>query len=583
MSYPQSITKYIAAFVSELVNSGVEHVVISPGSRSTPIALIMAEHKDLKLHVHVDERSAAFFALGISKASKRPTVLLCTSGTAAANYYPAIVEAKLSRVPLLVLTADRPHELRDVGAPQAIDQIDLYGKHVKWFVEMAPPDHHTEMLRYARTICARAVSTSVHAPEGPVHLNFPFKEPLLPTLDDQLFEGFERPSKYLNIHIGVASLPIEDYKEMAKVISQSNRGIIVCGSIDDYEFVHAVVQFAESISFPIIADPLSQLRSGTHSGKKIIDTYDTFLRNEDVKKVLQPDLIIRFGAMPLSKALNTFLKENDNVNHIVIDSGGGFRDPAYLSTEMIYCDETQWCMNIHSFLQKKDLTPYLLKWQQINEWTRMELSKIKDVPSLSEGKLMYQLADLLPEGSTLFVGNSMPIRDLDTFFHYNHKSIKIMANRGANGIDGIISTALGAGRIRQPLYLVLGDLTFFHDLNGLIASKLYSIDIHIVLINNNGGGIFSFLPQHSLPKHFELLFGTPLGLDFRHIVKMYQGSYKKIQDWTNFIKSLSDNEQKSGLHVYEIETNREKNLEEHRNVWDSVTKEVSRFIKDEYA
>ncbi len=299
MNHQQALTLYIAAFVSELVQTGVKDVVVSPGSRSTPIAMVMAEHPDLRLHIHVDERSAAFFALGISKASKKPTVLLCTSGTAAANYFPAIAEAKISRVPLVVLTADRPHELRDVGAPQTIDQIHLYGNHVKWFVEMAPPEHSDEMIRYARTVCARAVATSIQAPAGPVHLNFPLREPLIPLLDnEQLFQQKERMEGYVQIQQATMSLKADEFDMYAELLHSTQKGIIVCGQIDDQDFSNKLWRLAEKLHFPILADPLSQLRSGDHSGDMIIDTYGTFLRNEEAKKKLQPDIIIRFGAMP---------------------------------------------------------------------------------------------------------------------------------------------------------------------------------------------------------------------------------------------------------------------------------------------
>ncbi|MGA9227340.1 MAG: 2-succinyl-5-enolpyruvyl-6-hydroxy-3-cyclohexene-1-carboxylic-acid synthase, partial [Mesobacillus sp.] len=229
MSHQEGLTAYIAAFVAELSKTGVKDVVISPGSRSTPMALVMSEHPELRIHVHVDERSASFFALGIAKATSRPVALLCTSGTAAANYYPAVIEARISRVPLIVLTADRPHELRDVGAPQAIDQIHLYGKNVKWFVEMAPPEKTDEMIRYARTVCARAAATASSYPAGPVHLNFPFREPLIPKMDEGLFEVTERSGGYVDIHTGHLSLSDEVFEKISEDFSSYRKGIIVCG------------------------------------------------------------------------------------------------------------------------------------------------------------------------------------------------------------------------------------------------------------------------------------------------------------------------------------------------------------------
>ncbi|MFE8703298.1 2-succinyl-5-enolpyruvyl-6-hydroxy-3-cyclohexene-1-carboxylic-acid synthase [Cytobacillus sp. FJAT-54145] len=583
MNHQKALTTYIAAFVAELVQSGVQDVVVSPGSRSTPMAMVMAQHPDLRLHIHVDERSAAFFALGMSKASGKPTAILCTSGTAAANYFPAIVEAYYSRVPLIVLTADRPHELRDVGAPQAIDQIHLYGKHVKWFVEMAPPEETNEMVRYARTVCARAASTSLSSPAGPVHLNFPFREPLIPDLENEdLFNFHERLDGYVQIEQGHLSLNQTVIEQMSGQLSSINNGIIICGQIDNDEFSEAVTELSTRLKFPILADPLSQLRSGNHDGSNIIDTYDTFLRNEDAKRIMKPDIIIRFGAVPVSKPLTIFLKENQDIRQIVVDGSEGWRDPSLIATQMVYCDEVQFCLAVSSTVESKASSEYLTKWLNLNKFTKEKLANVSLIKDLSEAKLFSQLTELLPEESTLFVGNSMPIRDLDTFFHFNQKSIHVMANRGANGIDGIVSSALGAATKRQPLYLILGDLTFFHDLNGLIASKLYQININIILINNNGGGIFSFLPQSNHPNNFELLFGTPLDLTFEHAVNLYNGHYELITDWSHFTSSLMQNMEKDGLKVMEVPTNRDKNLQEHRELLNDVSQEISRFVHGEF-
>jgi 2-succinyl-5-enolpyruvyl-6-hydroxy-3-cyclohexene-1-carboxylate synthase len=581
MSHQEALTAYLASFVAELFHSGITDVVVSPGSRSTPMAMVMAEHPDLNVHIHVDERSAAFFALGIAKATNRPVAILCTSGTAAANYFPAIVEARYSRVPLLVLTADRPHELREVGAPQAIDQIHLYGQHVKWFAEMAPPENSGEMIRYARTVCARAAAIAAQAPAGPVHLNFPFREPLIPKLDENLFQMNERPQGYVKVHNGDLTIPEARLQAIAEKLKGKKRGIIVCGNIADGLFADAVAKLSEVLKFPILADPLSQLRSGKHKRENIIDTYDTFLRNDDAKIFLKPDVILRFGAMPVSKALTIFLKENPEADQIVVDGGGGWRDPAMLSTDMLFCHETSFCEKLLTYTVSKPDSEYLDKWKKINELTKENMTSLRDITELSEGKLFYELADILPEGATLFVGNSMPIRDLDSFFLHNNKSIRVMANRGANGIDGTVSTAIGAALYSKPLYLVLGDLTFFHDLNGLFIAKKYEIDIHIILVNNNGGGIFSFLPQFEHPKHFELLFGTPLDIDFKHAVNMFNGKFTKISDWDHFRAEMKNSLDSSGINVYELITNRDRNLAEHREFWRTVSQEISNHIDGE--
>lgn len=581
MNHQQALTTYITSFVSELVQTGVTDAVISPGSRSTPIAMVLAEHPDICVHIQVDERSAAFFALGIAKASKKPVVLLCTSGTAAANYFPAITEAKISRIPLIVLTADRPHELRDVGAPQTIDQVHLYGTHVKWFVEMALPEETNEMIRYVRTVSARAFSTAIQAPAGPVHLNFPLREPLIPMLDTpDLFQQKERNSQYVSIQQATMSLSESEFDYYAGILNSAQNGIIVCGQMDDNEFAESVVAFAEKLNFPIITDPLSQLRSGIHQQDLIIDTYDAFLRNENTRQLLKSDLIIRFGSMPVSKMLTFYLKENHQARQLVIDGAGGWRDPAMLSTDMIYCQESVFCRELVKKIDVHKNNRFTDKWKRINEQTKKLLSRINKTEFLSEGKLFYQLSELLPEDSTVFVGNSMPIRDLDSFFHTNPKRIRIMANRGANGIDGTISTALGASTVYEPLYLILGDLTFFHDINGLLAAKLSKLNVTILLINNNGGGIFSFLPQSSHPKHFEKLFGTPLDLDFSKVVEMYGGQHTSISDWNHFSASIIKDREKSGLRVIELMTNRDYNVKEHHDLWNYVSQEIQDMIQE---
>ncbi len=377
MNHQESLTAYIAAFVAELVKTGVTDVVVSPGSRSTPMAMVMAEHPELKVHIHVDERSAAFFALGIAKITNRAVAILCTSGTAAANYFPAIVEARYSRVPLIVLTADRPHELREVGAPQAIDQIHLYGQHVKWFAEMALPEKNNEVIRHARTVCARAAAIACQAPAGPVHLNFPLREPLIPKIDEDLFKLEERPMGYVQVRNGELTINEEQLEEIAQMLKGYSKGIIVCGNIADERFAAAVTQLSDRLKFPILADPLSQLRSGKHNLENVIEAYDTFLRNDEAKETLTPEVILRFGAMPVSKALTIFLKENYQVNQLVIDGAGGWRDPGSLSSEMIFCNETFFCERLLDFTKANSTTNFLEKWQEVNSLTKENMIQYK--------------------------------------------------------------------------------------------------------------------------------------------------------------------------------------------------------------
>jgi 2-succinyl-5-enolpyruvyl-6-hydroxy-3-cyclohexene-1-carboxylate synthase len=580
----KALTEYTAAFVDELARTGITEVVISPGSRSTPMALLMAEHPNIQVHMIIDERSAGFFALGMAKSKRLPVALLCTSGTAAANYLPAIVEAYYSRVPLLILTADRPHELRDVGAPQAIDQIHLYGKYAKWFVDMALPEDSEEMIRYVRTIAERASAIAQTPPVGPVHLNFPFREPLVPNLSDKTVwnKGEKIKRKFVSVTTVKPSLTEKDFKLLSQTLKQYKNGLIICGALDQPGFPEAVTKLAEKLQFPILADPLSQLRAGNHDKRFIIDGYDTFLRNEEAQQQLIPEVVIRFGAMPVSKVLFTFLKNHPQIYQIVVDGEGGWRDPTLLADEMIYCHEMEFCQGLLKTIGEiPENADWIQRWNDVNQYTKKHLEKINTEENLFEGKVFTELLNILPDKCLLFVGNSMPIRDLDTFFTVNEKNIRIMANRGANGIDGIVSTALGASVVDAPLILVIGDLSFYHDLNGLLAAKLHDLKATIIVMNNDGGGIFSFLPQAKEKTHFETLFGTPLGLDYEYAVRMYQGQFARVHSWGDFREKVSQSLKSNGLSVIEVPTNRQENAEMHRNLWNAVSQEISNMLQRE--
>jgi 2-succinyl-5-enolpyruvyl-6-hydroxy-3-cyclohexene-1-carboxylate synthase len=577
----EALTLYIAAFVDELAKIGVQDVVVSPGSRSTPLAMVMAEHPAMRVHMNIDERSAAFFALGMAKAKRHPIALLCTSGTAVANYFPAVVEAYYSRIPLIVITADRPHELRDVGAPQAIDQLNIYGRYAKWFVEMALPERTPDMLRYARTMAARAAGMAMNAPAGPVHLNFPLREPLVPTVHEETWKQIEaKEPSYTTVMPGKMTIGIEQIQELYNELSSVEKGLIVCGPIDHPAFAEAVTKLAEMLDYPILADPLSQLRSGTHAKEYIIDSYDAILKNETIAASLVPDVVIRFGAMPVSKPLFLQLKRYSSIKQIVVDGEGGWREPTLMASYMVYCDEVEFCRQlIHMGEPKRSKSKWSTTWQAINDIARSVLLEAAIEEELFEGRVFTELSQLLPDGATLFVGNSMPIRDTDTFFFTNDKQIRILANRGANGIDGVVSSALGASAVTEPLVLVIGDLSFYHDLNGLLAAKMHGLHATIIVLNNNGGGIFSFLPQAKHEKHFEMLFGTPTDLQFEHVVRMYEGNYQKIKTWDEFRHCVVQSLTTDGLHVIEVCTSRENNVKKHRLLWEKVSQEIAEFFE----
>lgn len=574
MNHTETLTRYTANFVDELTKNGVTDIVISPGSRSTPLALTCTEHPSIKEWVIIDERSAAFFAMGIAKQTKRPVALVCTSGTAAANYFPAIVEAHYSRVPLIVLTADRPHELRDIGAPQAIEQIKLYGDYVKWFQEMALPESSQQMLDYVRGKAARAVTVAGEGNGGPVHLNFPFREPLNPDFTLDNIWGNARERSINPIAAGKKRLAKEQLNELAGSLQSKKKGIIVCGPQIEEGFAEAVVQLAAKWGLPILADPLSQVRSGEHRKDFVIEGYDAFLRNKSIRKKLKPDFMIRFGAMPVSKPFLFYVKENKDVTQFIVESHMGYRDPTGNASEFIFADPMLLCEDLMDTVENRVVNgDWLKNWQRMNQITKEHLLHGEET-KITEGEAVRGLLKVIPDESSLYVGNSMAVRDLDSFFMTTMKHISVLANRGANGIDGMVSSGLGAASSGTPVSLLLGDLSFFHDLNGLMAAKHYKLNITILLINNNGGGIFSFLPQATDKKHFDALFGTPLDIDFQQVIAMYGGVYAQATSETELKELLYSSYQYNGLSVIEVKTDRTANAKWHREKWQIIEQEI---------
>lgn len=585
---------YVGAFVDELQRAGVHNIVICPGSRSTPLALACAEQPALRVWMHVDERSAAYFGLGMAKQLRQPVALLCSSGTAAANFLPAIVEAKLSHVPLLVLTADRPHELRENGAPQSIDQNQLYGTHVKWFADVALPEASNAALRYIRALASRSVALTRAIPAGPVHLNFPFREPLTPepitdqplpdiALRDPLsWEGRENNAPYVQVQHAVPDISTnESIDRLLELTGNAPRGLIIAGPLDHPSLAEPLLQLAKLLGYPVLADPLSQLRAGRHNQRMVISGYDAFLRIDSFVERARPELILRFGAMPTSKPVLLYLKRYASCPLVVVDGQGGWEEPTQLASEYIYADPAALCQQLLNRLDQrheKTSEQWLTMWQNTDKITRQTLqSVIQDFAEPFEGRVFTELADLLPDDTMLYVGNSMPIRDLDTFFWSSQQRIRVLGNRGANGIDGVVSSALGASAVaKKPAVLVIGDLSFFHDLNGLLAARLHKLDLTIVLVNNDGGGIFSFLPQAAYPEHFEQLFGTPTGLDYRLAVEMYGGLYIKAENWVQFREQVNTGLAHGGLCVIEVTTERASNVTLHRKLWKSVREALER-------
>ena len=554
----------VGALVDELVRSGVRHACLCPGSRSTPVALKLANHPRLRLWTHLDERSASFFGLGLAKASRGPVVLLTTSGTAAAEFFPAIVEAFYSRVPLVVITADRPRELRDRGAPQTIDQLHLYGRHAKWFFDLPEPDLSSEHVSLARTVAARAVATALEEPAGPVQVNVPLREPLVPS-PHRLRMPAPAPIAVTSGPRAPTSGLLDDLAEQLA----SPRGLIVCGAQDDPEFPAAVAHMARRVQYPILADPLSGVRCGSHDRSLVLDAYDALLRGPID---LAPEVVVRFGAAPTSKPLQQYLQQHPAAHHVLVDGGAGWRDPLGLSTHVLHVDARLLCRALAEHLPLRAPPPWATDWLRRDRLARAAIADyLATLDEPFEGAIFCGLASLLPDKATIFAGNSMPVRDMDTFLPGSPRNWRVLSNRGANGIDGVVSSALGASAAGGgPVVLVIGDISFYHDLNGLLAARQHGLDLLVVLVHNDGGGIFSFLPQAEHPEHFELLFGTPHGLDFQPFVEGYGGRFVRLEDWRSFGMCVSDALERGGLRVLEVRTERQRNVQLHRHVWGVV-------------
>lgn len=565
MTNRKILTEYVSAFTHSLVSSGVTDAVISPGSRSTPLAYACMKQEGLAVHRQIDERSAGYYALGLAKASGKPVMLLCTSGTAAANFFPAIVEAYYARVPLLVVTADRPHELREVGAPQAINQINLFGAHVKWSADLPMPEEDNRLDFLSRHL-HRSVASAKTEPKGPVHLNVPFREPL--GIDFE--QNYE--SKGEVVHFAAESALSAQAESFLLKMLELERGLLVVGEMPE-PLPPAFWKFAENLQWPILADPLSNLRANTAMKHQslIIDSYDALLKNEAFKMAIKPEAVIRIGPQPVSKPLTAFLASVKPEIYAVMDESPMMRDAQSVVTHHLQAAaKTLWELPVDG---KKE-TAYLAEWQKATTlfW---QLADEHCAAELDEGVLAKAFFEEL-DNCNLVIGSSMPIRDVDTYFRTTDKDILMYANRGANGIDGVVSTAFGVQAAnKRHTYLYIGDLSFLHDMNGLIASRLQETDLTIVIMNNDGGGIFSYLPQSEEERYFEALFGTPTGLKFEDAARMYDTEYAAVETKQQLIDALRTKKHKS-VKIIEVFTDRANNTKTHRKLWNRLNEELGK-------
>jgi 2-succinyl-5-enolpyruvyl-6-hydroxy-3-cyclohexene-1-carboxylate synthase len=501
----------LQAFVEELYRCGMRHAVTSPGSRNAPLALTLAAQDGVEAVSVLDERSAGFVALGMAKASGRPVAVTCTSGTAAANLHPAVVEAWEARVPLIVLTADRPPELREVGAGQAIDQIKLYGSAVKWFVEVGTHDPGRETAVHHRALACRAYWTAAGGRPGPVHLNFPLREPLAPApeeLDEADWDGRRdrRPWTELREH---ASAPhSDDVHALAARVANEPRGMIVCGPTAEPS-AEPAARLAAQTGWPLLADPTSGTRCGDHDRSHVIAHYDVLLRIEEFAREHAPGLVLRVGDMPTSKPLRGFVAES---SQIVVDPHGAWHEPTRTAELVLQAAAGRTLDALASAVEMRSgaVDPsWLEDWRSAD--TKVPPA-VEAAPDEFEGKILASVEPELPDDALVWVSSSMPIRDVEAYFPQSAKRLRFLANRGANGIDGVVSSAMGATVASGlPTWVLIGELALQHDAGGLLAARRAGVDLQIVCINNGGGGIFDFLPvaEHADPAAYEAHIATP--------------------------------------------------------------------------
>jgi len=566
MTAPNRNTLWGEILVDELVAAGLGAVCLSPGSRSTPLTVAFAEHPDVTVYSHLDERSGAFFALGRGRRTGQPTAVVCTSGTAAANFHPAVLEASEARVPLLVLTADRPPELQDSGANQSTDQEKLYGDAVRWYRTLPEPEPEARKLRSLRVTADRAVAEATTTPAGPVHLNVPFRKPLEPTpvpgdVPDSLADEAPlavqgRDGPFVHTSAGRVDPDETDIARLSEAIVSATRALIVAGPADPtVPVAGSVARFVEKTAVPVLADPLSGCRFGEYvPALPVCGGYDSYL---DTAEWPDPDLVFRVGASPTSKVLRHYLRDAE-ARQVVVDPAGGWREAEFTATDRLAVDPGRLFEGLSEAVSAGSAAEPTEQWRERFEaaertyWDLVESACREDV---FEGAILHAVTQSLPDPATLFVSNSMPVRDLDRFGPPRAAEVTALGNRGVSGIDGVTSTALGAGSATDdPLVLVTGDLAYYHDMNGLLALQRCGVDATVVLLNNDGGGIFHMLPIEEFDPPFTDQFKTPHGLDFEPTGDLYDLDFTRVEGRSAFIDAFETSVDSTGTQVIEVQT-----------------------------
>jgi 2-succinyl-5-enolpyruvyl-6-hydroxy-3-cyclohexene-1-carboxylate synthase len=564
--------RFARLLVDELQASGVVAAVVCPGSRSTPLALAVAGQRGLPYSVHLDERSAAFHALGHAKATGRPVALVCTSGTAGANFLPAVAEASHARVPLVVLTADRPPELRAWGAAQTMEQRSLYAGFARWSEE-APCPSEGVGDGYARALARRAVAEAMGAAPGPVHLNLPFREPLVPaTIDVESLAGAVASAE--------STPPVLEPRDpdgtIVRALRSAKRGVLVFGpDAWDPSLADAATSLAAALGWPVVADPASGLRAGNIVPDSLVCHADLLLRHVATAAALQPEVILRFGGVPTAKAVNEWMACHAQAEVWLVDPAAGFRDPQHRAVRQLRLMPSQ----LAALVRAADVEPSTesLAWR--SRWRNADRVAGSALTAALDGDARFLAPQLaralwsgLPARSALYAANSMAIRDLDAFAGPRAEPLRLLANRGVNGIDGLVSSALGAAQaLRSPTVLWCGDLALLHDVSGLLAGQLHAADLTIVVSNDDGGGIFEYLPvARAVPREvFEPLFAVPHGLDLCALARGLGWQATRVASAEAFAAALA-HAMAGGLHVIEVPVDRAANTALHARLNEAV-------------
>ncbi len=557
----RNVNQFWAYILTEtLKRLGLTYAIICPGSRSTPLAVAFAQQApEIEAISILDERSAAFFALGQAKATGRPVVLLCTSGTAGANFYSAVIEASYSGVPLLLLTTDRPPELRDCHSGQTVDQLRLYGNYPNWQTELALPSADMGMLAYLRQMVIHSWERAQTPTQGPVHLNIPFRDPLAPLPDGTDLSYLQSQFQPEDFFAGITSntpfpIPYSPFP-IPQQWKECDRGIIIAGVAQPQqpqEYCRAIAHLSQTLKWPVLAEGLSPVRNYAELNPYLISTYDLILRNQQLAKQLAPKMVIQVGEMPTSKELRTWINATQP-RRWVIDKSDQNLDPLHGRTTHLRISVEDIKVEGKNLSLSSD---YGKKWCDAEAKVRLAVDQtMEKIDEIIESKAAWLISQILPPGTPLFIANSMPVRDVEYFWKPSNLGVRSHFNRGANGIDGTLSTALGIAHRQQSSVMLTGDLALLHDTNGFLIRNKFVGHLTIVLINNNGGGIFEMLPIAKFDPPFEEFFGTPQDIDFAQLCATYNVQHELITSWQQLQQRLNSLPTQ-GIRVLEVRTNR---------------------------